>query len=772
MDCEKIMKIENIDKLVEQDIFKHRICKIKYSSAYENYIKKKLSLLGKTYNVFQIENLFLADDVPEQKNSLKVLGIGLLKNLLGLTPKYGAVLTILFSISDTVSFLKISDLEKLREKLQLKEKPHKKYKKIKNILIVKNISYLSADEISKARFIQQLIEKKYIVNTLLIFCEPMGFPSCIDVNKEAVHVLPLDNKVLQKIYNFSLCEDKLELVEILGIEYAEYVRNIESDSFANTDSLVRILIHDMLQKAGYAEEESLTDFLKLCSLLFDVFSYEDVEEITDLKNVCCEEEIKKTVDSKIIKSNVFNEYRFFVDNIRKYYQSSARFYAGEIKKHILYYLKEKYPRRYTDLALAYILAGDSNEEKISLCLKALYYDQRTAPAYKMEEITSYLSNAGYECINFILRLNDIYYSFRYSQSNAESLCGQCFYGLSDLDFLSPEDKLICLSSISKVSYEIMKQPFLLEIDAEYRELFGRIAISRTYERYASFILDYVVFSTCIEQCFVTSQVVQRLVKYLHKSNISLQNKIRYFRLGNALFYNDPDKGMGLTKQAYELSEGYLIEHRCSAVNYSCSLGICGMYETARNILDREFDKFSCSDIITVSAENNYNIVSYLDKVQSIRWLVKRFSELYAKTEHDTFSDRQIICNNFLAALIEENRRENIEIIEKLSHTIQIGTDDSYHSFYLHQNRMTLFFLNKNHKKYNQERQLCCVPGLLSSYEDFFKARADFLEANINKDWDIQQLQNHLAEWGESYPEKKYSLYKRPILFGFIERWFE
>lgn len=766
------MKIDNIDKLVKQDIFKHRICKIRYSSAYENYLKGKLSLLEKTYNVFQIENLFLTDNVSEQKNSLKTLRTGLLKNLLGLTPKYGAFFTILFSISDTVSFLKISDLEKLREKLQLKEKPHKKYKKIKNILLVKNVSYLNEDEIRKARFVQELIEKKFIVNTLLIFCEPMEFPSCINVSQEAVYVLPLDNTVLQNIYKFSLGEDKLELVEILGIEYAEYVRDIEEDPLANTDSLVKKLIHDMLRNAGYAEEESLTDFLKLCSLLFDVFSYEDVEEISDLKNVCCEEEIQKTIDSKLIKSNVLNEYRFFVDNIRKYYQNSARFYAGEIKKHILYYLKEKYPHRYTDMALAYILAGDSNEEKISFCLKALYYDQRKAPAYKMKEVTTYLSSAGYECINIILQLNNIYSSFHYSQSNAESLCGQCFYGLSGLDFLSPEDKLICLSSISKVSYEIMKQPFLLEVDAEYRKLFGRIVISRTYEQYTSFILDYVVFSTCIEQCFVTSQVVQRLVKYLHKSNISLQNKIRYSRLGNALFCNDPDKGMELTKQAYELSEGYVIEHRCSAVNYSCSLGICGIYETARNILHREFDKFFGSDIITVSAENNYNIVSYLGNAQNINWLVKRLSELYAKTEHDIFSDRQIICNNFLAALIEENQRENIEKIEELSHIIQIGTDDSYHTFYLHQNRMTLFFLNKNHKKYNQERKLCCVPGLLSSYADFFKARSDFLEANINKDWDIQQLQGHLAEWGECYPEKKYSLYKRPILFGFIERWFE
>lgn len=766
------MKIENIDKLVEQDIFKHRICKIKYSSAYENYLKEKLSLLGKRYNVFQIENLFLEDNVPEQKNSLKNFRIGLLKNILGLTPKYGAILTILFSIADTISFLKISDLEKLREKLQLKEKPHKKYKNIKNIFIIKNVSYLSADEIVKVQFVQELIEKKFIVNTLLIFCEPIDYPSCIDVSQEAVHTLPLDNTVLQNIYKFSLCEDKLELVAILGIEYAEYVRDIETTPFVNTDFLVKKLIHDMLQKAGYTEEESLTDFLKLCSLLFDVFSYEDVEKISDLKNVCYEKEIKKTIDSKLFKSDVLNQYQFFVDNIRKYYQSSARFYAGEIKKHILRYLIEKYPHRYTDLALAHIWASDSNEEKISFCLKALYYDQRKAPACKMEEIMSYLSSAGCECVNIILKLNEIYSSFHYSQSNAESLCGQCFYELLDLDFLSPEDKLICLSSISKVSYEIMKQPFLLEIDAEYRELFARIAISRTYAKYTSFILDYVVFSTCIEQCFITSQVVQRLIKYLQKSNISLQNKIRYSRLGNALFFNDPDKGMVLTKQAYELSEGYVIEHMCSAVNYSCSLGICGMYETACNILHREFDKFSCSDIITVSAENNYNIVSYLDEAQSIRWLVKRLSELYVKTEHNTFSDRQIICNNLLAALIEENQYDNSEKIEELSHTIQIDCDDSYHSFYLHQNRMTLYFLNKNFKKYNEERKLCCVPGLLSSYEEFFKARADFLEVNINKDWDIQQLQVHLTKWGESYPEKKYSLYKRPILFGFIERWFE
>lgn len=230
--------------------------------------------------------------------------------------------------------------------------------------------------------------------------------------------------------------------------------------------------------------------------------------------------------------------------------------------------------------------------------------------------------------------------------------------------------------------------------------------------------------------------------------------------------------MELTKQAYELSEDYLIEHKCATINYSCSLGICGEYGIAYDILQREFDGFFNTNIIDVSAENNFIIVSYLNKRQSIKWLVKKLLNLTEKIKIDTFSDSQIIYNNLFAALIEENRSINDEEIEKIFHKMQGNTNDTYHSFFLHQNRMTFYFLQNNYKQYKQERELYQVPGLLSSYKDFFKAKADFLEGNINQSWNIQQLQENLAIWGEIYPEKKYSLYKRPVLFGFIERWFE
>lgn len=766
------MRIENIDQLIEQDILKQRVCKIKYSSAYENYLKQKLSLLYKTFNVFQMEDLFLADATPEKNSRLKSWGIGLLKNLLGIIPKYGITFTALFSISDTIYFLKTSDLEKLMEKLQLREKPYKKYKKIKNIIIVKNVAYLNAEEIDKIRVIQELIQKKYIINTLLIFCEPMDFASSIYVNQEAVYVVPLDNKVLHSTFHYTLNKDQIEILEILGIEYIEYVRNLETDLSANMDNLVKKIILDMLQKAGYEEEERLNDFLRLCSLLFDAFYYEDIEKIADLKNVCCEDEIKKSIDSKLIRRNIQNEYHFFINKVRQYYQNSACLYSDNIRNHILSYLKEKYPHRYTDLALAYILASDSTEEKVSICLKAIYFEQRKAPVYKIKEITHYLDGVDFDCIKAFIKLNDIYSLTLYSHSNVDNLCKQCFYGLNDLGFLTPEEKLICLSSVAKVSYEIMKPSFLLEIDTQYRNLFGKVCISRTYEKYISFILDYVVFSTSIEQSFETSQVVQRLLKYLQKSNISLQDKIRYSRLGNALFCNDPDKAMELTKQAYELSEDYLIEHKCATINYSCSLGICGEYGIAYDILQREFDGFFNTNIIDVSAENNFIIVSYLNKRQSIKWLVKKLLNLTEKIKIDTFSDSQIIYNNLFAALIEENRSINDEEIEKIFHKMQGNTNDTYHSFFLHQNRMTFYFLQNNYKQYKQERELYQVPGLLSSYKDFFKAKADFLEGNINQSWNIQQLQENLAIWGEIYPEKKYSLYKRPVLFGFIERWFE
>ena len=315
------MKIELLDKIFKENIFTYRTCKIRYSYAFENCLKDKLLLLKKEYNVYTIDELFAGSkDNPVSKNKLKEWGVGLVKNLLGLIPAYGAVLTIVFSITDTISFLKVSDLEKLRECLQLKEKPRKKYRKIKNILVIKNCSYLNAEDNKKVRFIKELIEKKYIINTLLIICEPLDFPSNLAVNKEAVYTIALDNHLLNDIYGFSVEDNCLKLINVLGIEYAECIKNLHDSSVNNNDLLVQRFIKDMLQKSGYNESEKLLDFLKLCSLLFDVFSYEDIENVSGIKEICSEVELEKSVKSNIIESCMPNEYRFFMQFLRKYYQ--------------------------------------------------------------------------------------------------------------------------------------------------------------------------------------------------------------------------------------------------------------------------------------------------------------------------------------------------------------------------------------------------------------------------------------------------------------------
>ena len=767
------MKIDIVDHTVEKDIFTYRVCKIKYSFAYENYLKDKLSLLKKEYNVFQIKDLFLQDEKVSNNGKLKEWGVGIFKNLLGLIPSYGAGLTILFSISDTIKLLKTSDLEEIKEKFQIKEKPRKKYKKIKNILIINNVSYLTADEIEKTRFIQKLIEYKYIVNTLLIICEPLDFPSGIFVNNEAIYRLYIDNNTLLRNLGICLSENGLKLLNVLGVEYAECIRNLDTDPSLNSDMLVKKLIADMLQRAGYDEEESILDFLKLCSLLFDVFSCEDIEQVSEIKNISYEQEMTKTIDSRIIESDVPDAYKFFVNFVRKYYQSSAQRYSSKVKKQILDYLKHKYPKKYTDLALASILTSDSKEEKLSLCLKALYYDKDSSTVYKTNEIIDYLSKTEYATLTNILQLDNIYYIFDYSQTDVKSLCKKSFYGLSNLNFLSTEDKLICLSSIAKVSYELMDQPFLLEVDVLYRKMLNNIGISTTYNQYASFILDYVVFSTCIENSFETRQAVQRLISYLQKSKLSLQNKIKYSRIGNALFYNDHQIGLELTKDAYDLSVEYVLEHKYATINYSCSLGMCGDYKKAEEVLITEFDKTLFNrDAISISATNNYIIASYLNKSNDTKWLIRKLSDLYKKISDITFSDQQIVCNNLLAAYIVDNVQANHSIIEKLSETINDSEDDPYHLFYMHQNMMVFYFLSGNYEGFSYERSLCIIPGLLSPYKTFFEGKADFLENNICNNWSIQHLQKQLTKWGERYPEIKYSLYKNSILFGFIERWFE
>ena len=769
-----LMKTEFWDNLLKKDIFTYRTCKIRYDFAFENWLGDELLLLKKDYNVYTIDELFSEScNKVVKRNRFKEWVIGLFKNLLGLMPTYGAVLTIIFSVTDTISFFKISDLEKLREHLQLKEKPHKKYRKVKNVIIIKNCSYLNLNDIKKVQFIADLIEKKYIINTLLIVCEPLDFPSGLVVNKEAVHIITLDNNLLNSICGFNVDHNYLKLINVLGIEYAEYIRDLDNATAINKDIFVQKIVTDMLKKSGYEENNNLLDFLKLCSLLFDVFSYEDIEKVSAIKEICCEVELQKSVNSKLIENSMPNEYRFFMKFLRKYYQDHAQFYGSDIKRQILNYLKEKYPDRYTDLALASILTSNSNDEKISLCLKSIYYDKNTTSIYKTNQIMGYLSKSPYVTLASLSQLNDIYRSLDYLRADAKQLCMKSFLGLSDIDFLSPENKLICLSSIAKVSYELMPQEFLKKIDELYRKLLRDIRISTTYKKYPLFILDYLVFSTCIENSFETAQVVQRLVAYLKKTPLSLEIEIKLSRLGNALFYNDYSEGLELTKQAYILSEGYPVEQKYSAINYSCSLGMCGEYETAQRILKKEFeDTFFMKNAISISSTNNYIIVSYLVNSKVAKWLANKMSALNEMINDYVFSDQQIINNNLLAAYIVENYSTNCSKIINISNNIHSNEKDIYHLFFMHHNMMIYYFLVGDLDAFKRERDLCVVPGLLAPYRDFFVSKTDFLQKNIMYNWNIKQLQLQLAEWGKHYSEKKYEHYKYPILFGFIERWFE
>ena len=253
----------------------------------------------------------------------------------------------------------------------------------------------------------------------------------------------------------------------------------------------------------------------------------------------------------------------------------------------------------------------------------------------------------------------------------------------------------------------------------------------------------------------------------------MENEIKFSRLGNALFYNDYSEGLKLTKHAYSLSEGYPIEQKYSAINYSCSLGMCGEYEEACKILKQEFDNtFYKKNAVSISATNDYIISSYLNNSKDVKWLIDKISALNEMINGYVFSDQQIINNNLLAAYIMENEVTNYSKIIEISNNIRSNEKDIYHLFFMHHNMMIYHFLVGDLDAFKHERDLCVVPGLLAPYRDFFVSKANFLQENIECKWNIKQLQQQLNGWGECYSEKKYVLYKYPILFGFIERWFE
>lgn len=771
--------LEDLEIIIKKIIENNRICKIRYSCAFGDFLKNRVYVLGKKYNLYSITDLLYSTEKPSHmmENRFKELCVGLFKNLLGLTPTVGVGFTVIFSAMDVIQYFTLSDLECLKRKINLRERSYKKFKKIKNIIFIENASYLSPADCSKVQFIRQLIEYKYLPSTLLIICEPENFPVNIQIDTDSTYELLLTKSLLKREFQFVATTQHITLLNVLGIEYIEAVKKISIEkTIQNNQQLIEEIINDMIEKCNYKTPESLHDFLKLCSLLFDNFNYEDAEYVSGIKNIDCETNIKGALDTNLlccVENCMPSEYKFLLDNLRIYYQKHAMIMQSSIRKQIMEYLVKKYPMQYTNLALISVLAINDEIKIVSHCLKAYYYERELQSLYKVERIKNYLTNSNYLLVQDIVELNDRYTQLSYKDNDTKSLYKEALCELQNTKELSSEDKLICLSYISRVAYELSDSEELLKLDLVYRKTFRDLKISSTYEQYYRFILDYIVFSTSIENNYATTKTVQRMMNYLNKINLPIIDNIKLCRLGNVIYSNDIEKGLDLTRSAYEMSKNYIFEHKYATINYSCSLGICGYFELAKKILYNEFKKkLKLKNIISFSARNNYIIVLYFSKNPTRNWLVDSFSSLQAFINGDNFSDAHIVNNNLLAAYIETDINKYMQKILDMYEYILSNTNDIYHNFFLHQNMMIYYFLLGDRVNLLKQMHIYVIPGLLATYEEFFLKRDNFLVENVDNHWDIYELKKHMLKWGQCYYEKKYTIYKNPVLFGFIERWFE
>ena len=108
------------------------------------------------------------------------------------------------------------------------------------------------------------------MTSIIISFKYFIFPSNLVVNEDATYTIALDNNLLNDICGFRVEENYLKLINVLVIEYAEYIKDLDNATVVSNDLLVQKFVRDMLQKGGYDENENLLDFLKYVNVRLDV----------------------------------------------------------------------------------------------------------------------------------------------------------------------------------------------------------------------------------------------------------------------------------------------------------------------------------------------------------------------------------------------------------------------------------------------------------------------------------------------------------------------
>ena len=781
INIENIPSVEKIDETVDNiSLCKERVQQIDYDHAFNLTVRQKIRTMSTKYKTIDFNDLFENEtgESFEEKNWKMVL-----KYLFHFAKK---ILPLLFSLlkdnfvqpdpvyfasiaNETLNYyLKTSEFETIKNKLKISRKP-KRYKKIRNVIIVSNLSEIVDDKLDYLKFIILLIKRKHIRDCAILILNDNADGIVVELGIEKNTKIELNEDDLEYLFKgHTYPKTAKEILNSIGLEYINYVLFICNDLGDFNEDRISALLRQMIQSAdsdiNYSEMEY---FLKTCSLLFNDFSLIDLERI----NVSFEKDLKYkqmlpvSKDAHILQLNREFIYTFTEEFFRSYYQElSTTCFREKDYLSILNYLKNEYPDSYGGLALVSRFMPIKNDEKLSYFIMALYHNY----SLKIKEqaiVEAYLEKdlLGKELLDLI--------DFRenYRARDLKDWKYKCYkvIELSKCQGLLDEAQLCILGIVCNVLYEIESDASVLkERFSFYTFYLEKLQVfSKKNSHYAPYILDAIIFSTAMEDYKIQKQA-NKLVTLLE--NLDFQNddlKVKFFKLGNLLYVLNRKKASIFTKLAFELSEDKVILHEEARLNYVVSLLVKREHSLAYDIMQES----KCTPKgYELAFENNILIASYLSKKMSKKNLLKGYKKLLKDFIGEPTSDEYIVLNNYLTTLILVSPQKNTKEIEATAEII-LKTNDVYHRFYTMYNLLLLYFLLKDKKSFDYIKTEIKVPYLMRNNKKDIELLIQFLSEHFYECSTLEDLEYKLKL-------EAIELNDMPcddiIRWGLIERWYK
>ncbi len=698
----------------------------------------------------------------------KIVSVGL-----GIIPKVGKYLSVGILLSDVCKDVwETTNGNRIKQRLESRWKKRKKYRTVRHVIYIDHVLDLSEKEISVVQILAFLIQQKYITDTCILLAQSSEIPSDYLGEFDVLTEFKAEDILADGIDTGDReIKNHLTILNIVGINHIEQLNFIFGEK-KRSDETISAIIQCMFNNKQIEETEDLKRFLNTCSLLFEQFNVDDVHFVANLQNDQNYHDLFLLAQkSEIIQSSPLNWQKFYFLQpfLREYYQRHVGILPANFYDEIYKYLEEKYPNAWDELAIASTLLLSDDDTILSANILAYYHCDCILPLSKLLKIKATLRRS--ELGGLLLELNELYKAAKYPQKKAVELCTRAI-ALLKFSHISTVAKLAALSFIARVYYDTdMEQEKFIALSDYYRHLLTDIqTFSNTNASNYNFALDFIAFSTCIEENFATHNAVQKLVNILKGTDAAFFSKekyLKFLRLGNAIYPQSVEQAKSLLYEGYVLSKESHYLHALSTINYAVGLILEDDYHTAVDLLNDIVKENVYGNAVLLSAQNNYVVAIYLQgKISADKAikLVKRFCDLSLQ------GDYYITINNYISFKIMSGAHLSTEEI-RLCQAL-IGSNDRYHCFYATQNILTYYFLTKNDAFWKYADDIT-MPYLIKHYEPIFVEKLNFFKAHFGEDWQIERLSSSLLQHLKSHGFEEISHFNSlPVLFGLIERWFE